>query len=145
MRTPAAAARTAQARGEAVATLPTRPPSEEQARTDPWAIDGWQYYCTDNGRHPRQAQEFTWTSIDRTATLDGFRFIDTIAPRPLLMIVGTEAVTRWMGEDAINRAEDPKELFLIEGASHVDLYYKPEFVTPAIAKLTDYYNAYLVA
>ena len=140
----AATARTAEARDAAVGMLPVRPASEEEARAGgPMGIDGWNYYCTDSGRHPRQADELTWSSIDRTGFVDGFRFVDLIGPRPLLMVIGTEAVTRWMGEDAINRATEPKELFWIDGATHVDLYYKPEYVAPAVEKLTDYFKANL--
>ena len=61
------------------------------------------------------------------------------------MIIGTEAVTRWMGEDAIERAREPRELFWIDGATHVDLYHKLEYVTPAVVKLTDYFTANLAA
>jgi hypothetical protein len=35
-------------------------------------------------------------------------------------------------------------LHWIEGASHVDLYDKEEYVGPAIAKLTEFYNTHLV-
>lgn len=140
----AAAARSAEARGENAQRLQLRPPSEEAARAGgPMDLDGWRYYCTEHGRHPRQADDFAWTSIDRTAIVDGFRFVDLIAPRPLLMVIGTEAVTRWMGEDAIGRAQGPKELFWIDGASHVDLYYKPEFVTLAASKLAEFFRSNL--
>lgn len=142
----AAAARAAEARGEGVGMLPIRPANEEEARAGgPMVLDGWQYYCTDHGRHPRQADELTWTSIDRAAMFEGFRFVDLISPRPLLMVVGTEAVTRWMGEDAIKEAQEPKELFWIDGATHVELYYKPKYVTPAVEKLADFFRANLAA
>jgi fermentation-respiration switch protein FrsA (DUF1100 family) len=142
----AAAARTAEARGEGVGMLPIRPANEAEARAGgPISLDGWQYYCTDHGRHPRQADELAWTSVDRAAMFEGFRFVDLIAPRPLLMVVGTEAVTRWMGEDAIKHAQDPKELFWIEGATHVGLYYKPQHVTPAVAKLAGFFRSNLSA
>ncbi|MFZ6659100.1 alpha/beta hydrolase [Undibacterium sp. TJN19] len=90
--------------------------------------------------HPRQADELAWTSIDRTAVANGFSLVELVAPRPLLMIVGTEAVSKWMGEDAIARANQPKELFWVDGATHVGLYYKPEYVNPAVAKLANFFN-----
>ena len=142
----AAAARTAEARGAGVGMLPLRPASEAAARASGAIdLDGWNYYCTDHGRHPRQANEFAWSSIDRTSLINGFSFVDMLAPRPLLMVVGTAAVTRWMGEDAIQRAHAPKELFWIEGATHVELYYKPEYVAPAVARLTDFFRTHLGA
>ncbi|MYM21959.1 alpha/beta hydrolase [Duganella sp. FT135W] len=136
-----AAARAAEARGEPASMMPIRPASEEAARASgPMDLDGYLYYCTDNGRHPRQADELAWTSIDRTALANGFSLVELVAPRPLLMIVGTEAVSKWMGEDAIARAHEPKELFWVEGATHVGLYYKPEYVNPAVAKLANFFN-----
>ena len=139
----AAAARAAEARGEGVGTFPIQPATREAARAaGPMALDGWDYYM-DRGQHPRSAKEFTWSSVDRTAAVDGFHFIDLIAPRPLLMIVGTAALSKWMGEDAIKMAQEPKELFWIEGATHVDLYDKPQYVTPAAAKLTEFFRSSL--
>ncbi len=139
----AAAARATEARGEGIRMLTIQPATREEARdAGSMALDGWDYYC-DRGQHPRSAKAFTWTSIDRTAVVDGFHFIDTIAPRPLLMIVGTAALSKWMGEDAIKLAREPKELFWINGATHVDLYDKPQYVTPAVVKLTAFFNSHL--
>jgi hypothetical protein len=50
-----------------------------------------------------------------------------------------------MSVGAYQQAQDPKELYWIEGASHVDLYDKDEYVRPAVAKLTDFYKANLAA
>jgi hypothetical protein len=51
----------------------------------------------------------TWTSVDRITSFDCFRFIDMIAPRPLLLIVGTEAVTSWTAREAFIGAREPKQ------------------------------------
>jgi len=118
------------------------PETEEQARSlGQHGFEGWEYYCTDRARHPRSAKSFTWNSIDRIVALDAFRFVDLIAPRPLLMIVGTEAVTRYVPTEAIANAQQPKELYWIDGASHVDLYDKDEYVTPAVDKMVEFFRA----
>ncbi|MGG6311859.1 alpha/beta hydrolase [Paenibacillus macerans] len=144
MLTAAAAARTAAARGEGIATFPIFPENEAQARAGGQHVfEGWEYYCTDRAQHPRSAKAFTLNSIDRIASFDPFRFIDLIAPRPLLMIVGTEAETSWMATDAFAAAKEPKELFWIEGASHVALYDKEEYVGPALVKLGEFFRAQL--
>jgi fermentation-respiration switch protein FrsA (DUF1100 family) len=118
----AAAARTAEARDEPPQVFPIFPADEQQARAGGrHSFEGWEYYCTDRARHPRSAKAFTWHSVDRIVAFDPFRFIGLIAPRPLLMIVGTEAVTRHMTTEAIEDAHEPKELHRIEGAGHVDL------------------------
>jgi hypothetical protein len=58
-----------------------------------------------------EAQEGdAWSSVDRIAMFDAFKFVDMIAPRPLLMIVGTQAVTSWMMSEAFIAAREPKEV-----------------------------------
>lgn len=134
-------ARTAEARNEGVQTFPLFPADEAAARSlGQYVYEGWEYYCTPRAYHPRSAKQMPWISVDKMATFEGFRFINLIAPRPLLTIVGTKAATKWMAEDAFPNAGEPKELFWIEGASHVDLYDKEQYVTPAVLKLTDFYH-----
>jgi fermentation-respiration switch protein FrsA (DUF1100 family) len=93
--------------------------------------------------HPRSARTLTWSSVDRIVTFDAFRAVDLIAPRPLLLIAGSTAVTSWMSVEAFQRARGPKELFWIDDATHVDLYDKPAYVTPAVAKLTTFFGNHL--
>jgi fermentation-respiration switch protein FrsA (DUF1100 family) len=83
--------------------------------------------------------------VDRIADFDAFRFIGLIAPRPLLMIVGREAATSFMSTEAFWHAREPKELVWIDGATHVALYDKDEYVTPAIEKLSSFFRAHLTA
>jgi uncharacterized protein len=140
----AAAARTAEARGEGIGVFPLFPGTEQDARAGgDHVFEGWEYYCTARAQHSRSAKTFTWNSVDRLASFDAFRFIDMIAPRPLLMIVGTEAVTSWMASEAFIAAYEPKEVFWIKDASHVALYDKDEYVTPALSKLRDFFSVNL--
>ncbi|CAM5465117.1 alpha/beta hydrolase [Streptomyces aurantiogriseus] len=144
----AAAARTAEARGEGVQSFQLFPDTAEQARAlgGQHGFEGFEYYRTDRAQHPRSAKFLTWSSVDHLAFFDAFRCVDLIAPRPLLMIAGREAVTSWMSVEAFQNAHSPnKELHWIDGASHVDLYDKDEYVTPAIAKLTDFFGTHLTA
>lgn len=136
----AAEARTAEAKGSAPLYLPLFPATEEQAKAGGQHVyEGWKYYCTELGQHPRGAKEFTWSSVDRMAGFDAFRFVDMIAPRPLLMIYGSEAVTQWMTKEAIAGAKAPKESFVIAGATHVDLYFDMKYIVPAVEKLENFF------
>lgn len=138
----AASARTTEARGGGTGMFQLFPDTEEQARAGgQHAFEGWQYYCTDRAQHPRSAKSFTWTSVDHIAQFDAFRFIDLITPRPLLMIVGREAITSWMTTEAFERAQEPKQLTWIEGAGHVALYDK--YVPQAVTHLTDFFHHHL--
>ncbi|MCX4675153.1 alpha/beta hydrolase [Streptomyces sp. NBC_01433] len=141
----AAAARTAEARGEGVQSFPLFPDTAEQARAlgGRHGFEGFEYYRTDRAQHPRAARFFTWSSVDRMVGFDAFRFVDLIAPRPLLLIVGSEAVTSWMAVEAFQNARGPKELHWIDGADHVDLYDREPYVGPAVAKLTDFFGTHL--
>ncbi|GAA1912867.1 alpha/beta hydrolase [Streptomyces durmitorensis] len=141
----AAAARTAEARGEGMQSFPLFPDTAEQARAlgGRHGFEGFEYYRTERAQYPRSAKFLTWSSVDRLAFFDAFGFVDLIAPRPLLMIVGSEAVTSWMAVEAFQHARGPKELHWIDGASHVDLYDKERYVGPAVAKLADFFKAHL--
>ena len=48
--------------------------------------------------------------------------IAEIAPRPMLLIHGEKAHSRYFSEAAFAAAAQPKELLIIPGANHVDLY-----------------------
>jgi fermentation-respiration switch protein FrsA (DUF1100 family) len=134
-------ARSAEAKGEPVQIFPIFPKNETEARAGGQHLfEGWEYYCTDRAQNPSSTKEMPWTSVDKIATFDAFRFIDMISPRPLLFILGSNAVTKWMSANAFENAKEPKELYWIEGASHVDLYDKPQYVGPAVARLSDFFK-----
>ena len=138
----AAAARTAQAAGEDVAGIPLFPETIEQARAagGEHGAEGFDYYCTPRAAHDRAARTFDWSSVDKLATFDAFTQVPLIGDRPLLMVMGSRAVTAWMGIDAFQRAVGPKELVWVDGASHVDLYDRDPYVATAVERLADFYG-----
>lgn len=75
--------------------------------------------------------------------MDRIALIHLILPRPLLMIAGTKADTARFSREAVEKAREPKELFWIEGANHVDLYDKEEYVPQAVAKMTEFFREHL--
>ncbi|MBY8881514.1 alpha/beta hydrolase [Actinacidiphila acidipaludis] len=143
----AAQARTAEARGERPPVLTLFPETAEQAGElgGEHAVEGFDYYRTPRAQHPRAAGFFTWPSIDKMATFDAFASVPLIGPRPLLMIAGTRAVTSWMSVEALQRATGPKRLHWIEGASHVDLYDRKQYVDPAVETLAEFFTQHLAA
>ncbi|KKK17111.1 hypothetical protein ARAM_006286 [Aspergillus rambellii] len=82
------------------------------------------YYRTPRGFHPRVDNTTLPRSWDLMANFDAFAFNSMISPRPLLMITGTQAATKWYSEDAIAKAKEPKERFVVDGLTHADLYDK---------------------
>lgn len=66
--------------------------------------------------------------------------------QPLLMIAGEKADSFYMTEEAFKKATgtDDKELFVIDGATHIQTYYVPEYVEQAVEKLNEFYKNYLL-
>ena len=52
--------------------------------------------------------------------------IKEISPRPVLFVVGDHAFSKYFGEDAYKAAAEPKELYIVPNAGHVDLYDKKD-------------------
>jgi fermentation-respiration switch protein FrsA (DUF1100 family) len=105
--------------------------------------EGFDYYMTERACHPNTSNKYLFTSLELLFRFTGFDRIETISPRPLLFIAGSEADTFYFSRQAYDAAQEPKELFIVDNASHIDLYDKPEYVTPAVKKLTAFYTEYL--
>ncbi|MFD0337214.1 hypothetical protein ACFVH0_00710 [Streptomyces sp. NPDC127117] len=61
------------------------------------------------------------------------------------MIVGSDADTAYFSREAIEKAREPKELFVVDGATHISLYDQNAHVTPAVTRLTDFFGKHLAA
>ncbi|OCC09187.1 alpha/beta hydrolase [Streptomyces sp. PTY087I2] len=134
--------RSAEAAGEPAATFPVLP-EKADADTPAATAEFIDYYKTPRGAHPRSTGDMVVRSVDLLDQFDSFADVAKIAPRPLLMIAGTEAVTRGYSEKAVADSPGNAELFLIEGATHVDLYDRDAYVTAAAAKLTEFFRKHL--
>jgi fermentation-respiration switch protein FrsA (DUF1100 family) len=77
---------------------------------------------TPEGSSARLTTHPTLTSNVKFMNFYPFNDIETIAPRPMLFITGDRAHSREFSEDAYRRAAEPKELYFVSGAGHVDLY-----------------------
>ncbi|GHB86016.1 hypothetical protein GCM10010306_096030 [Streptomyces umbrinus] len=118
-------------------------PEEVDETTPDHLWQGHEYYRTVRGAHLRSENAWVLRSVDQIAQYDSFANIESLAPRPLLMIAGSEAATAHFSRTAVERAGEPMELFWIDGASHFDLYDKDEYVSPALAKLTSFFGEHL--
>lgn len=77
------------------------------------------------------------SSIGNFMNFYPFNDIETISPRPLLFITGDQAHSREFSEDAYQRAGEPKELYIVPGAGHVDLYDRTDLIP--FAKLGSFF------
>ena len=138
----AAECRTREANGEDITYVGYVPNSPEEFSDDTPVImkEASEYYRTPRCAYPTSVNKMALQSLDRLCAFDAFQYIDTVSPRPILLIVGSKADTKFFSEDAYKRAKDRKELYVVDGATHVDLYDKPEFVPQVVEKLTEFFD-----
>jgi fermentation-respiration switch protein FrsA (DUF1100 family) len=132
-------ARITEAKGEPAPVQPLLPDSPEGLPDTVPALfrEGSDYYRTPRAQHPRSTNRFPVRSMDLIVNYSSYAFIDLISPRPLLMIAGTEADSLYFSEEAIARAKEPKELYLVKGQTHVSLY---DNVDGHVPKLIDFFE-----
>ena len=138
----AATCRTKEAQGAPMTYVGYVPNSKEEFTPETPVImqEASEYYRTPRCGYPTSVNKMALQSLDRLAAFDAFQYLDTLSPRPLLLIVGSKADTLYFSEDAMQRAKEPKELYVIEGATHIDLYDKPKFVPQVVEKLTQFFS-----
>lgn len=93
--------------------------------TDPVVRMYFDYYRTPRGFHersPNSSGAWTATSPMSFMNLPLLTYIDEISQRPILLIHGANAHSRYFSEDAYKAAAEPKELLIVKDADHVDLY-----------------------
>lgn len=115
--------------------------TEEQVAKLPFDLyrQGYEYYGKTHA-HPNSTFRYTMSSLLDLMRFDATDQIELI-DKPLLMIAGSKADTLYMTEDAFAKATGTKdkELFKIEGATHIETYWVPKYVDAAMDKLTAFY------
>ncbi len=116
--------------------------TDEQIAKLPFDLyrQGFEYYGKTHA-HPNSSFRYTMSSLLDLMSFDAATNMDLIN-QPLLMIAGDKADSLYMTESAFPLATNAKEkeLFLIKGATHIETYWKPEYVNQAIEKLTSFYG-----
>lgn len=118
-------------------------PEEPTEDMDQETKDGWEYYRTPRAQHERSINQFPFISFDRIIEFTAFDLVDKLLTQPVLFIAGSEAGTLWQSENAYERALEPKDIHIVEGANHFDMYDKEPFVTEAVEKMNSFYGQYL--
>ncbi|SDH15112.1 alpha/beta hydrolase [Bosea robiniae] len=105
---------------------------------------GYEYYWKTHA-HPNSTFKYTMSSLLDLMRWDATDQIDLI-DQPLLMIAGSKADSLYMTEDAFPKAvgTKDKQLFKIEGATHIETYWVPKYVDAALGKLTPFFARTLV-
>lgn len=89
------------------------------------------YYRTPRGFHPNSLNSNgAWLVTNPLSFMNMpiLTYVKEIAPRPMLLIAGENAHSRYFSEDIYKVALEPKELMIIPNAVHVDLYDKIDMI-----------------
>lgn len=102
--------------------------------------EGYEYYAVTHA-HPNSSGT---NPIDNLIDLAAFDAVDNaeLINQPLLMIAGDKADSLYMTEEVFKAATGTKnkELYLVKGVTHIQTYWKPEYVKEISEKLTSFYN-----
>ena len=125
----------------AAAAGPRILPETLEGVTDSVARMYFDYYRTPRGFHERSPNSNgAWTATSAMSFMNFplLTYIAEISPRPILLIAGDKAHSRYFSEDAHKAAGQPKELMIIKDANHVDLYDRLEKIP--FQKISDFFD-----
>ena len=140
--------RTAEARGDDRRVDNFLPASPEEARErgvrDIDVTEATEYYKTPRGQKPNGATRALFSRNGAALGWDAFHLAEVLLTQPLMVVVGDKVGAFGAYRDGceiIGRAASKKkELVVVPGWSHYDLYDKPEPVAQALAKLIPFYK-----
>lgn len=104
-------------------------------------VDYHDYYMTPRGYHPRAVNSGNAWSVTTPISFMNMpilTYIKEISPRPILFIHGEKAHSRYFSETAYEAAAQPKELYIVPNANHVDLYERVDIIP--FDKMTRFFN-----
>ncbi|RBR20341.1 uncharacterized protein FIESC28_05305 [Fusarium coffeatum] len=119
-------------------------PNEIMEDSDEVAREFYDFYRTIRGEwtpeewQRNQTTHRTLTSNVKFLNFYPFNDIETISPRPLLIVSGDESHSREFSETAYRKADNPKQLYWVPGANHTDLYDRTELIP--FDKLSDFFR-----
>ncbi|MDY6280550.1 MAG: alpha/beta hydrolase [Roseburia faecis] len=113
-----------QGQPEYIPSFPETPyPSVEALPETDLITNEWnRFYAVPRGHHPNARGGFTTTSNLAMMQFKCLDYIDEISPRPILFVAGDHAHSRSFSEKAYEKAAEPKELYIVPDAEHIDLY-----------------------
>ena len=116
--------------------------TDEQIAKLPFDLyrQGYEYYWRTHA-HPGSTFKYTMSSLLDLMSFDATNQIELV-DQPLLMIAGSKADSLYMTEEAFSKASGTKdkELFKIDGATHIETYWVPQYVDATMRKLTEFFG-----
>lgn len=126
---------------EYLPTFPEQPFDAVPADIPEPGAEWMRFYAVKRGHHPNARGGFTTTSNLSMMNFPLLAHIDEISPRPILFVMGDRAHSRFFSEDAYAAAAEPKELYEVPDAEHIDLYDRVDRIP--FDKLSDFFHTNL--
>ncbi|WP_419827545.1 hypothetical protein [Sphingomonas sp.] len=143
--------RTAESRGAAPKLTPWIPDSMAEAKaagiTDQDLLDAVAFYSERRPAKTRTNRRNV-LSLGPLMAFDAFHLVGELLTQPIQVIVAGRLGTTFQFEDGkqlFARATNKKDMLVIEGAGHYELYDKDEYVDQAVERLAGFYMEYLDA
>lgn len=142
------AQRTREARGGEARREPWIPDSLAEAEaagiSDPDTLQAVRYYRESAFRHPNSTNRFHFDSLAKLLAFDAFHLVPELLRQPLQIVVASRPGNTGSladGRTLYERANTQKDLFVVEGAGHYDLYDRPDHVDEALARLVPFFRS----
>lgn len=131
--------RTREANGGEVALMDVLLPVDANTPKD--LAEAYDYYLGERGYFPTANNKFTVSSLQHMMSYNALNKLDQLLTQPLLVISGDVSGSRWQSEQIYNAAaSQEKELFLVKGAGHMDLYDGENYVAQAVEKMAAFFE-----
>jgi uncharacterized protein len=119
----------------------------ETGVSDPEVLAAVEFYRESQYRHANSTNRLLYSSYGHILAFDGFGLVPEFLTQPLQVIVGGKHGNTGQYEAGHRLFEmspaKEKDIFVVPGAGHYDLYYKPDAVNPAIDRLASFYDRHL--
>lgn len=126
---------------EYVPFFPEEPIDEVPAELEEPNAEWFRFYALKRGHHPNARGGFTTTSNLAMMNFPLLAYINEISPRPILFVVGDRAHSKFFSENAYAAAKEPKELYTVADAEHIDLYDRLDRIP--FDKLAEFFSSNL--
>jgi fermentation-respiration switch protein FrsA (DUF1100 family) len=106
----------------------------------------FEYYGTSRAWSPGWVNRYTTESIENLMSFNAIPYAHHVSPTPLLIVHGRNdkyCLPKY-AQQVYEQAGEPKEILWLDTTNHIDLYDNEKYVSPAVAKLVEWFNRYLI-
>lgn len=116
------------------------PIAEPPAESNQFVREAYDYYVGNQDQYPTWQNQIDVSSLANLAALDIPTIVSNLTPTPVFFIAGSSAVTGPLSQTAYDNAKEPKELFWVDGATHMSMYHNEEHINQATEKLDGFFG-----